>query len=286
MQPFAPITLALPKGRMFASLVSLLARAGLDVSHFERSYRPASNDPRVALKILKPQNIPALVELGRHDVGFTGHDWILETGCRVLELDDVELDPVRLVLAGPAGWRPPADAASPVVVASEYERITRRFLEEKGWPFRFVRSFGATEVFPPEDADLIVDNAATGQTLRANGLEELEEIMRSTTRLVASERALRRPEVRQFADDLVLLLRGVRAAESRVILEMNVNDGNLERIVAALPAMKNPTVAPLVDGSHALKAAVPQADVPRLIPLLKALGATDILEYPIRKVIP
>lgn len=286
MEPSRPITVALPKGRMFASLVSLLDRAGLTVSGHERSYRPASSDPRVALKVLKPQNIPALVELGRHDLGFTGHDWIEETGCRVVELDDLELDPVRLVLAGPAGWAPPQGSAPPVVVASEYERITRRFLENKGWAFRFVRSYGATEVFPPEDADLIVDNASTGQTLRANGLEELDEVMRSTTRFVASARALERPEVRAFADDLVLLLRGVRAAESRVILEMNANHANLDRIVAALPAMKNPTVAPLADGSHSLKAAVPQADVPRLIPVLKALGATDILEYPIRKVIP
>lgn len=280
------ITLALPKGHMFAALERLLARAGLHVSGHERSYRPASNDPRVALKLLKPQNIPALVELGRHDLGFTGQDWVVETGARVEELDDLELDPVRLVLAGPPGWAPPTDGGDLVVVASEYERLTRRYLEGRGWRHRFVRSHGATEVFPPEDADLIVDNTATGRTLRENGLVEFDELMRSTTRFIASPRALERPEVREFADDLVLLMRGVRAAEKRVILEVNVNNGNMDRIIELLPAMKNPTVARLADGSHALKAAVPQDAVPRLIPKLKALGATDILEYPIRKVIP
>jgi ATP phosphoribosyltransferase len=280
------ITLALPKGRMFASLVSLLARAGLGVTGHERSYRPLSSDPRVALKVLKPQNIPPLVALARHDLGFTGHDWVTETGAKVVELDDLELEPVRLVLAGPLAWRPPTDPGTSVVVASEYERITRSYLDRQAWSYRFVRSYGATEVFPPEDADLIVDNSATGRTLSENGLTELAEVMRSTTRFIASEAALARPEVREFADDLVLLMRGVRAAESRVILEMNVTDGNLEAIVAIVPAMKNPTIARLADGSHALKAAVPQADVPRLIPRLKALGATDILEYPIRKVIP
>jgi ATP phosphoribosyltransferase len=282
----APITLALPKGRMFTSLVGLLARAGLDVSGHERSYRPACGDPRVALKILKPQDIPALVELGRHDLGFTGHDWVAETGAVVEELDDLGLDPVRLVLAGPPGWEPPADADTPIVVASEYERLTCAYLASQGWRYRFVRSHGATEVFPPEDADLIVDNAATGRTLRENSLVEYAELKRSTTRFIASAGALARPEVRQFADDLALLMRGVRAAETRVILELNVNNGNMDRIIAMLPAMKNPTVARLADGSHALKAAVPQTDVPRLIPQLKALGATDILEYPIRKVIP
>lgn len=280
------ITLALPKGRMFTSLVALLARAGLGVSGHERSYRPLSSDPRIALKILKPQDIPALVELGRHDLGFTGHDWITETGCDVVELDDLQLDPVRLVVAGPAAWSPPSDPGAVVVVASEYEHISRRYFDRRGWRHRIVRSHGATEVFPPEDADLIVDNAATGRTLQENGLVEIGEVMRSTTRFVGSARALERRDVRQMADDLVLLMRGARAAESRVILELNVNNGNMDRIIALLPAMKNPTVARLADGSHALKAAVPQTAVARLIPQLKALGATDILEYPIRKVIP
>lgn len=279
-----PITIALPKGRMFDSLVELLAHAGLTIGRGTRSYRPATSDPRVAVKILKPQNIAPLVALGRHDLGFTGHDWVVESGADLQELDDLELEPVRVVAAAPEGFVPPPPDGTPLVVASEYERLTRAWLADRGWPHRFVRSWGATEVFPPEDADLIVDNSATGQTLRENGLTEVAEVMRSTTRFIAAPTI--RPAVREFADDLILLLRGVRAAKQRVILEMNVNNGNMDRIVALLPAMKNPTVARLADGSHALKAAVPQADVARLIPRLKALGASDILEYPIRKVIP
>lgn len=280
----AQITMALPKGRMFDSLVGLLAQAGLEVRNAARSYRPGSSDAGVDLKVLKPQNIPALIELGRHDLGFTGHDWVVETGSRVVELDDLELAPVRVVAAAPAGWVPPADAE--VVVASEYERMTRRYLDGMGWTYRFVRSYGATEVFPPEDADLIVDNTASGRTLEEHGLEIIDELLRSTTRFVASERSLARPEVRQFADDLVLLMRGVRAAASRVMLEMNVAHGSLDEIVRIVPAMKHPTVSPLADGAYALKAAVPRQEVARLVPRLKALGATDILEYPIRKVIP
>jgi ATP phosphoribosyltransferase len=193
---------------------------------------------------------------------------------------------VRLVAAAPAAFRPPAPDAAPIVAASEYEAVSRHWLAARGWPHRFVRSWGATEVFPPEDADLIVDNSATGRTLAEHGLVEIAEIMRSTTRFIGAPAALARPEVRAFADDLVLLMRGVRAAACRVILEMNVANGNLARIIALLPAMKNPTVAQLADGSHALKAAVPTDQVAALVPRLKALGASDILEYPIRKVIP
>src|SRR6185503_4853369 len=286
MAAVKPITLALPKGRMFTSLVTLLGQAGLIVKEYERSYRPKANDPRVELKILKPQNIPALVELGRHDLGFTGYDWIAESECKVSNLDDLELEPVDIVAAAAEGWKPPQPAATPLIVASEYENLSRRFLERKGWPFRFVRSYGATEVFPPEDADVIIDNSATGQTLRENGLVIIEKLMSSSTRFIGSEASLKRPEVRQFADDLILLMRGVRAAASRVMLEMNVANGNLDEVIKLLPAMKSPTVMELADGSHVLKAAVPLAEVPRLVPRLKALGASDILEYPIRKVIP
>jgi ATP phosphoribosyltransferase len=286
MAAVKPITLALPKGRMFTSLVALLGQAGLVVKEYERSYRPKSDDPRIELKILKPQNIPALVELGRHDLGFTGHDWIAESECNVTTLDDLELEPVEIVAAAAEGWKPPRSSATPLVVASEYENLSRRFLEKKGWPFRFVRSYGATEVFPPEDADLIVDNSATGQTLRENGLVIVEKLMSSSTRFIGAEISLKRPDVRQFAEDLVLLMRGVRAASSRVMLEMNVANGNLDEVIKLLPAMKSPTVMELADGSHVLKAAVPLAEVPRLVPRLKALGASDILEYPIRKVIP
>ena len=281
-----PITLALPKGRMFESLVALLAQSGLVVKDYERSYRPKTPDPRLELKILKPQNIPALVELGRHDLGFTGHDWIVESGCRVADLDDLELEPVDVVAAAAESWQPPGPGAAPLVVASEYENISRRFLDARGWPHRFVRSYGATEVFPPEDADLIIDNSATGQTLRENRLRIVERIMSSSTRFIGSERSLGRPEVREFADDLVLLMRGVRAAASRVMLEMNLVNGNLDEVIKLLPAMKSPTVSQLADGSHVLKAAVPVSEVPRLVPKLKKLGASDILEYPIRKVIP
>jgi ATP phosphoribosyltransferase len=281
-----PITVALPKGRMFTSLLAQLGQAGLIVKEYERSYRPKANDPRLELKILKPQNIPALVELGRHDLGFTGFDWIAESGCKVETLDDLELEPVDIVAAAAEGWAPPKPGAAPLVVASEYENLSCRFLEKKGWPFRFLRSYGATEVFPPEDADLIIDNSATGQTLRENGLVIVEKLMSSSTRFIGSAVSLKRPEVRQFAEDLVLLMRGVRAAASRVMLEMNVANGNLNEVIRLLPAMKSPTVSQLADGSHVLKAAVPQSEVPRLVPRLKQLGASDILEYPIRKVIP
>ncbi|MCB9741651.1 MAG: ATP phosphoribosyltransferase [Alphaproteobacteria bacterium] len=273
------LRLALPKGRMQDGLFQLLSDAGLPVSRSARGYRPTLPIPGVETKLLKPQNIVEMLHLGSRDLGFAGADWVVEKGVDLVELLDTELDPVRLVAAAPEalvaeGWPP----RRPVVVASEYERLTRRWIAERGLDARFVRSYGATEVFPPEDADCIVDNTATGSTLAANDLSIIDELMRSSTRLYANPAALDDPDRRAIVEDLVLLLRSVLDARRRVMLEVNVSEDRLEALVAILPCMREPTVSRLHgEGGYAVKAAVPRERLPLLIPLLKASGGTDIV---------
>jgi len=278
--------LVLPTGRMHGAVLELLREAGLDVPSSEKNYRPLASDPEIEVKLLKPANIPTLIELGAHDVGFTGLDWVRESGAAVDCLLDTGLLPVRLVSAAPAGSSPLTDPLDrPVVVASEYENLTRGYMDPRGIDWRFVRTYGATEVFPPEDADLIVDNTATGSALAANRLEILDEILQSTTQLIVNPRSLDTPVVREKVDDLCLLMRSVLAARQRVLLEMNVAQAQLERVVALLPAMKAPTVQPLYgNGEFAVKAAVPRDEVPRLILKLHRAGASDILETRIRRI--
>jgi len=281
------LKLALPKGRILPRVETLLADCGVQMQRGERAYRPSVSDPRLAVKIMKAQNIATLVELGSHDVGVTGHDWVCETSAQVDELLDLGFDPVRIVAAAPAGVELEELLARPrLVVVSEYEQLTRRWLEGLGATFRFVRSYGATEVFPPEDADLIVDNTSTGQTLEDNGLHIVATVLTSTTRIIANAEAMLDPERRQVVDELLLLIRAVLDARQRVLLEMNIERGRLDDLIARLPAMKSPTVAQLYGSEdYAVKVAVPRAEVARLIPELKRLGATDILETELRKVI-
>ena len=135
-----------------------------------------------------------------------------------------------------------------------------------------MRSYGATEVFPPEDADLIVDNTATGSTLRANGLAILDTLMRSSTRLYASRPALDDPARRGPIEDLVLLLKSVLEARRRVMLELNVAEADFERVVSILPCMREPTVSRLHgEAGYAVRAAVPRTALPAL--LLEHQGA-------------
>ncbi|MBD3220220.1 ATP phosphoribosyltransferase, partial [bacterium] len=257
----------------------LLAEAGLPVRTSARAYRPRLDAPDLDVKILKPQNIIEMLQAGTRDVGFAGADWVDELGADLDELLDTRLDPVDLVAAAPAGLDLDAVAAGrPLVVASEYERITRRWLAERGWPHRFVRSYGATEVFPPEDADVIVDNTATGATLAANGLAVLDTLRTSSTRLYTSPLLRDQPERRERARTFAVLARSVLDARERVMLEVNVPGDRLAALVAILPCMREPTISPLHgNGDFAVKAAVPRRELAALIPRLREAGGSDVV---------
>lgn len=291
------LKLALPKGRMQTGVLQLLGEAGIKVKVDERGYRPTVSLDHVDAKILKPQNIVGMLHAGARDLGFAGADWVAELGVSpeeagadgLVTLLDTQLDPVRIVAAAPESLLVDGQLPSgrSFVVASEYERLTRAWIARRGLSGSFLRSWGATEVLPPEDADVIVDNCATGSTLRANQLAILEDLMTSSTRLFAWPRALDDRHKRARIEDLVMLLRSVLEARARVMLECNVGAQDLERLIAVLPCMRQPTIARLHgEDAYAVKAAVPQKDLPTLIPRLKAHGGSDIIVARLAQIVP
>jgi len=282
--PTRVLRLGLPKGRMEGGVLALLADAGIHVRPGARGYRPEVSLAETEAKLLKPQNVVEMLAAGSRDAGFAGADWVAELEVELIDLLDTELDPVQIVAAAP-GPLPPPDRR--LVVASEYERLARAWIARRGLRADFVRSYGATEVFPPEDADVIIDNTATGATLEANGLEVVDVLMRSSTRLYANPRALESPQRRRRVEDLVLLLRSVLDARRRVMLEVNASAECLNAVVAALPAMRQATVAPLFgNGGYAVKAAVPRDVLPLVIPAVKAAGGTDVVVSRLAQIVP
>ena len=132
---------------------------------------------------------------------------------------------------------------------------------------------------------MIIDNTATGRTLVENGLRIVDTIMTSSTRMFASKEAMKDPEKKKKILELKMLFEAVLDARDRVMLEMNVTKENFDALVKGLPSMRSPTVSPLYgDDGFAVKIAVKKGEVPNLLPKLKELGATDILEYQLRKV--
>jgi ATP phosphoribosyltransferase len=289
MDPSRPILrIALPKGRLESSVCTLLGEAGIHVLASSRAYRPELSVPGFEAKLLKPRNIVEMLQAGSRDIGFAGADWVAELDGALVSVLDTRMDPVRIVAAAPPellvdGRLPDR----PLVIASEYGRLTERWIEASGLDARVLRSAGATEVFPPEDADVIVDNVSTGSTLRANGLVILDEVMTSTTHLYANRAVYEDPARREALDELVLLLSAVLESRLRVMLELNVPKEQLDAIVEALPCMRLPTVAALADDSgYGVKAAVLRKDLPRLIPALKAQGGCDIVVTPASQIVP
>jgi ATP phosphoribosyltransferase len=283
-----PIRLGLPKGRMEQSVLALLGEAGIRVRPSARGYRPDVSLPDTEAKLLKPQNLVEMLALGSRDVGFAGADWVAELDAHVVELLDTGLDPVQVVAAAPAGLvaggRLPARR---LVVASEYERLARRWIDGRGLCAELVRSYGSTEVFPPEDADVIVDNTSTGATLEANELAVVDVLLASSTRLYANPAALDDPPRRRRIDDLVLLLNSVLEARRRVMLEVNATAACLAAVVDVLPSMRQATVSPLFgDAGYAVKAAVPRDVLPELIPAVKAAGGTDLVVSTLSQIVP
>lgn len=282
------VHLALPKGRIQEGVITLLGESGIRVRTGARGYRPTLSIDGFETKLLKPQNIVEMLAAGSRDLGFAGADWVAEKDADLVELLDTGLDPVRIVAAAPTGLLDGGDLPrSPLVIASEYERLTRTWIKRRELEAEFVRTYGATEVFPPEDADVIVDNTATGATLVANGLEIVDELMRSSTRLYANPRALENPSKRSAIEDLTLCLGAVIEARGRAMVELNVGVSDLEKVIERLPCMREPTISGLFgNAGYAVRAAVPRAEIPRLVPDLKVCGATDIVVSRCEQIVP
>lgn len=282
------IRLALPKGRMYDQVVALLKGAGISIRQSERGYRPVISLPNFSAKILKPRNVISMLAVGARDMGFAGEDWIQETNTELVELLDTGMNPVRLVVAAPTQILENGELPNrKIVIATEYPELAKRWVTDKGIDAEILQTFGATEVFPPEDADCIIDNTATGSTLRANGLQIIDDVMTSSTRLYASKEAVADPSRKQVIDDFVMLVEAVLQARGRVMMDMNVQRKDLDAVLGVLPTLRTPTVSPLSNSDWvAIRSAVPRKELALIIPKLKTAGAHDIVTAAPEQLIP
>jgi ATP phosphoribosyltransferase len=288
------LSIALPKGSLEEQTLLLFAQADLTVRRSSREYNPTIDDPRIErVKILRPQEIPLYVADGHFDLGISGHDWVTESGADVVEVAELPYAKtgagvVKMVLAvcDDSPVRSAADILPGSRITTEFPNVTAAFFERLGIPVSVSFSYGATEAKVPELMDALVDLTETGSTLRHNGLRIVDVILESTTRLLANRSAWEDPEKRQAIEEIRTLLLGVIEARGRVLLSMNVPVGQLDAVIAELPAMKRPTVNQLYGSDdYEIMTVADKATVNILIPRLKNAGAEDILEIPISKIV-
>jgi len=286
------IVLGLPKGSLQEATFSMMHKAGFEISSGERSYMPRINDSEIDARLIRAQEISRYVELGTLDAGITGYDWIVENGSDVVEVEELVyakqgLRPVRWVLAVPNDS--PINSAADLEgkrIATEAVGLTKRFLEEKGVKAEVEFSWGATEVKAPELVDAIVELTETGNSLRANNLRIVETILESTTRLIANKAAWRDSGKRDKIEQIAILLKGALAAESKVLLKMNVMEGKVDEIACIVPSLHALTVSQIdAEGWVAVESVVDESVVREIMPRLKSAGAEGIIELPLNKVI-
>lgn len=285
------LKILLAKGRIYESVYTLLDDVGISIYLPDRTYFPITNQKDLAFQVVKPQIVSNLLAGNKADIGFSGKDWVYENGVQdeVEEIMDLGFDGVRIVAAIPDTYDYDEILSKPVTIATEYQTLSRQWVESKKIQGTIFRTWGTSEGFVQDNeesiAQILIDNTSTGSSLHANHLKIVDTLMESSTRMYASKEALKDPEKKQKIMELKMLFQTVLNARSRVMLEMNVAQDKFDALVKGLPSMRSPTVSPLFGGNgYAIKIAVKKSDVPTLLPKLQSLGATDIVEYELRKV--
>ena len=286
------LKLGIPKGSLQDATVPLFAKAGWRITVSSRSYYPGIDDADITCMMVRAQEMARYVENGTLDAGLTGKDWILETGADVEEVAELvysktSLGRVRWVLA--VAEDSPFQSVKDLegkIIATEAMKITEKYLARHGVKARVEFSWGATDVKVPQLADAIVEVTETGSSLRANHLRVVDTLLESATWFIANRGAMKDPWKREKIENMVLLLDGAIKAYNRVGLMMNVRQADLQKVLAALPALRNPTIGQLSDPNWvAINTIIEEITVRQLIPKLKAAGAEGIVEYPLNKVV-
>ncbi|MFN9263908.1 MAG: ATP phosphoribosyltransferase [Acidobacteriota bacterium] len=286
------LKLGIPKGSLENATIDLFRRAGFNISVSSRSYFPSIDDPEIECMLIRAQEMARYVEDGILDAGLTGLDWVKESEAEVETVADLvyskaSFGKVRWVLAVPESS--PVQSVKDLegkIIATELVQFTKNYLKANGVTAKVEFSWGATEVKPPVLADAIVEVTETGSSLRANKLRIVEELMSSNTQLIANKTSWTDAWKQQKLSDIRLLLDGAIAALGKVGLMLNVRRADLEKVLATLPALKDPTVSQLSDSEWvAVNTILDEITVRNLIPRLKAAGAQGIVEYPLNKIV-
>ena len=286
------LKLGIPKGSLEEATVNLFAKAGYRIKISSRSYFPSIDDEEIECMLIRAQEIARYVADGVLDAGLTGKDWVLENRVDVEEIADLIYSkassrPVRWVLAVPNDS--PVKSVKDLQgkrIATEVVSMTEDYLKKHGVTASVEFSWGATEVKPPKLADAIVEVTETGNSLRANNLRIVETLMESNTKFIMNKDSFKDKWKKNKVDRLVLMLKGAMAANQKVGMLMNVPKKSLDAVMKILPPEVKPTIANLTDDNWVdLTVILEEKLVREIVPDLKSVGAEDIVEFPLNKII-
>ena len=286
------LRVALPnKGRLSERALELFELAGLKAAfRAERALVASLGDDFQAI-FVRAADIPEYLADGAAELGVTGADLVAESGRDVEQILDLGFGRCRLAVAvrEDSAVRSCADLPAGTRIATSFPETARRHFDALGTPIEIAPMSGAVEIAPHLGvADVIVDLVSTGSTLRTHGLREVETILESTARLIASPAALASPETKRAIDELSTALESVLRAQQKRYLMANVPKARIEEVRQVIPGLSGPTIVEVLDSGEWLAAhAVVDAErVYQTIARLKELGAEGILVTRIERLMP
>jgi ATP phosphoribosyltransferase len=307
------VKFAIPKGSLEEATFSLMEKSWTKVQRKSRTYRVTLDDPDIAVKMLRPQEIPTFVSEGLYDVGITGKDWIAETKSDVEALLDLEIGKIKLVVAIPDNYRfksldemvaSYAKQKKILRISSEYLTTASKFIKQLKSYKKFYGSkdpqivtpwlrlganksvqihlsFGATEAKPPDAVDAIMDVTETGTTLGQNQLKIVDIVKESSAHLIANKNSLKDKEKREKIYDILTVMRGAVQGRKYLHIYLNVEEKNMQKLLSSIPSLKKPTISPLsVKGWYGINTIVPKSEFHKMIPKLRRIAQGLVVHEP------
>jgi len=286
------LKLGIPKGSLEEKTIELLNKAGYNIKLTERLYYPEIDDPEIQCILIRAQEIPHYVEIGKLDAGITGGDLILENKAKVVTVTDLEytkrrLGKIKLALAVSknSGIKSVKDLRGKTI-STELVELTKDYLRKNKVKAKVEFSWGATEIKPSQFADAIVDIIDTGETLKAHNLKIIDTLMEISIKFIANKDSWQNKWKKEKIENLSLLLKGALAAQKRVGVMMHVPSKKLKEALKILPAIKKPTITKIIgENLYDLLTVAKEEEIRELIPKLKKAGCTGIVEFPLNKVV-
>lgn len=285
--------IALPnKGRLADGALELFELAGLKPEFRADRALVARLGSDFQAIFVRAQDIPEFVADGAAEFGITGRDLVEESHrSEVSELLDLGFGHCRLIVGvrDESAIQEPSQLVAGARVATSFPNLAGRFFQSLAIPIQVVSVSGAAEIAPHLGvADVIVDLASTGSTLRVNGLKEIGTILESTALLIGNQAALEVKDARRSKDELVAALESVLRARKKRYLMSNVPRDRLDEVRQVLPGISGPTIVDVLDKDTwvAVHAVVNADAVYQTISRLKELGAEGILVTQIERLMP
>ena len=196
------ITIAIPKGRILEESVEMFGQIGIDCCELLSDSRKLifeNEEQRMRYMIVRATDVPTYVEYGSADLGIVGKDTLMEQCKDVYEPLDLKFGYCRMMVAEPANRTATVDPScwSHIRIATKYPHVTENYFASKGVQVEIIKLYGSIELAPLVGlSDRIVDLVSTGETMRQNGLVEVETIAEITTRLIVNRASLKTKNAR------------------------------------------------------------------------------------------